>query len=167
MGTVTSSYPVSMAAVRAALGGTTTTKLSEYVRGGAYVGNYPPNLSVPTSVPIRLGDLRGASSTPSYYADASPTTCTGTIASPGTCTTGSTTATAHGVTGGTTTYAWARVSGDSSQSAVSPTSATTAFRRTCTVANVTYTALWACTVTNTISGATVTNNVTVNTTYVP
>lgn len=166
MGTVNPSYPTTLSSVRAALGGTTATKLSAYVRGGAYVGNYAPNLSVPTSVPIRLGDLRGASSTPTAAATASPSSVDGLIASPGTCNTNNTTVTVTG--GGTNTFAWTRVSGDVSTAIKGSASANPAyFQRSCTVANAHYTSVWKCTVTNSINGTLVTNNVNVDVAYEP
>lgn len=52
---------VTLAMIRAEFGGSTTTPLHSYVRGGSYVPNTPGNSGVPTSPPITIDDLRGAS----------------------------------------------------------------------------------------------------------
>ena len=59
--TIPTSGAVSLADIRAEFGGGTTTPLHSYVRGGSYVPNTPGNSGVPTSPPITIDDLRGAS----------------------------------------------------------------------------------------------------------
>ena len=60
--TIPTSGAVSLADIRAEFGGGTTTPLHGYVRGGSYVPNTLGNSGVPTSPPITIDDLRGASS---------------------------------------------------------------------------------------------------------
>lgn len=59
--TLPSSGSLTMAQVRAEFGGAAGTPLHAYVRGGAYVPDVAGNSSVPTSPPIRLAQLLGAS----------------------------------------------------------------------------------------------------------
>ena len=168
MGTVPTGLPLSMSTVRTALGGTAgTTQLSAYVRGGAFVGNFAPNLGVPTAVPITLSQLQGASTTASYSASASPSSVIGSRITSGVATTSPSCAVIVTGGGGTKTYSWTRASGDTSTSISSSTSASVTWNRNCTVATVQYTSVWSCTVTDTVSGTTTTNNVAVELDYTP
>jgi hypothetical protein len=163
--TLPASPPITMAQVRAEFGGTAgVTKLSAYVRSGALVPNYPANSGVPTSVPIKLSDLCGASNTPPYSASAAPTTVTGSRTTPGIATSSNCTCTVTGG-GGTKTYNWTRVSGDTTTTAGSPSLATTNFRASCTVSGVHKISVWHCTVTDTVSGVTTTNPATADVDY--
>ena len=67
----------------------------------------------------------------------------------GTCTSDAATITASGGSG-SFTYAWSRVSGDSSTSATSPTAAASTFHRTGSPTN-NYSSVWRCRVTDTVS----------------
>ena len=59
--TIPTSGAVTLAMIRSEFGGGTTTPLHSYVRGGSYVPNTTGNSGVPTSPPITIDDLRGAS----------------------------------------------------------------------------------------------------------
>lgn len=164
--TLPASPPITMAQVRAEFGGTAgTTKLSAYVRGGAYVPNTAGNSGVPTSVPIRLNQLCGASATTPLSVTAAPATVNKIVTTPGGTTSSKTTATASGGSG-TKTYLWTRVSGDTGISIVSSTSATTAFSATVNVTNPMFDAVFKCTVTD-ASGSADSNTVAVHIEYSP
>lgn len=157
------SPPITMAQVRAEFGGTVgVTKLSAYVRGGSFVPNIAANSGVPTSVPIRLNQLCGATS---YYAVAAPASAYGSRSgTAGTATTGSVTVTVTG-SGGTVTRSWTRVSGDAAISISSTTAGTVTWSASMSAVNNYRTATWKCTVTDTVKGVTVTNNVVVELEY--
>jgi hypothetical protein len=164
--TTPASPPITMAQVRAEFGGTAgVTKLSAYVRGGAYVPNTGTNAGVPTSVPITLSQLCGASSVV-FSASASPTSVYGSRITPGTATSSSSTATPSGA-GGSVTYLWQYVSGDAAIAANTSTSSTTTWSVTVNGANPSRTAVWRCKVTDSVYGITYTNNVTVTLEYAP
>lgn len=157
--TLPASPPITMAQVRAEFGGVAgTTKLSAYVRGGAYVPNYPANSGVPTAVPIRLAQLCGATATPPLTASAAPASLSRVTKPSGTDTTSACAVTTSGGSG-SKTYAWARVSGSASINCTSPSASSTTFSAAFT-SGVIYTAVWACTVTD-ASGSATTNNVSV------
>lgn len=148
--TLPASPPITMANVRAEFGGTAgTTKLSAYVRGGAYVPNIAANSGVPTSVPIRLNQLCGATKTTGSALAVSLSTgyVNKISATPATLTTAAVTATATGGSG-TKTYAWTRVSGDTGITATSSSSATTAFSGTVNKTTPIRDAVFRCTVTD-------------------
>lgn len=64
---IPASGPISLSMIQAEFGGTDPISLSEYYRGGAYVGSH--NTGIPTSGPIKLSDFYG-----SYAADLVPDT---------------------------------------------------------------------------------------------
>lgn len=157
--TLPASPPITMAQVRTEFGGTAgVTKLSAYVRGGSYVPNTPTNSGVPTSVPIKLSQLCGASAAIPLSVSASPTYVENIISSPGIATTDTTTATATGGSG-SKTYSWTRVSGDTGLVPTASTSATTAFQGSVGGSYPTSrSAVFKCTVTDS-SGSASSNNV--------
>jgi hypothetical protein len=164
--TLPASPPITLGQVCTEFGAPSTTALGAFLRGGAWVPNTPTNSGVPTALPISLGQLCGASAALPYSASAAPTTCTGSRVTPGIATSNTCTCTVTGG-GGTKTYSWTRVSGDTSTTAGSPSLAASNFRRNCTVANHVYSSVWHCTVTDTVSGVTTTNTVTANLDYSP
>lgn len=158
------SVPVTMAQLRAEFGGTIgVTKLSAYNRGGSLVPNTPRNAGVPTAVPIRLNQFVGASrlqctlSTSSLYASR---------ATPGTVTSASCTRTISGATGATSTL-WSRVSGDAAIAITSSTSASTTFSASVSAVNPSRTAVFKCTVTDTVTNVDSNTNVTVTLEFNP
>lgn len=64
--------PVSLKNVRAVFGAPAGTRLSAFVRGGAWVPNNSSNGGVPLAPPIRLSDLAGATDAPPLSVTASP-----------------------------------------------------------------------------------------------
>jgi hypothetical protein len=156
--------PISMAQVRAEFGGTTSTPLSAYVRGGAYVPNTPANSGVPTSTPIRLAQLCGATALGPLTATASPLSLYGTRATPGTATTPSCTcAVANSV--GSLSYSWVRVSGDTGIN-VSGAIASVTFSGTVNNTTPYRSGTWRCDVTDSVRGAVSSNTITVELEYV-
>lgn len=155
--TLPASPPITMAQVRAEFGGTAgTTKLSDYVRGGAYVPDTAANSGVPTSVPITLAQLCGASA-------ASATLSTSSISAagtpPGTVTTAAVYCTASGI--GSPTYSWVRVSGSTSINATTAFSSSTTFNSTFGAGGGSRSAVFKCTVSGT-GGPVDSNTATVN-----
>jgi chitodextrinase len=69
--------------------------------------------------------------------------------------------TASGGSGSGYTYAWQRVSGDSTTTAIAPSSSATKWSRTMPNSNVTYTSVWRCQVTDSTGASTYSPNVTV------
>lgn len=151
------SPPISMADVRAEFGGTAgSTPLSAYVRGGAYVPNTGTNSGVPTSAPITLSQLCGASA-------ASATLSTSSISAagtpPGTVTTAAVYCTATGIT--SPTYSWTRVSGSTLINATTAFASNTTFNSTFGAGGGSRSAVFKCTVSGT-GGPVDSNTVTVN-----
>lgn len=163
------SPPITMAQVRAEFGGTAgVTKLAAYVRGGAYVPNTGTNAGVPTSVPIRLNQLCGASALV-LAASASPTSVYGAYVPPPagthTATSTSTTCTVTG-SAGSLTYNWNRVSGDATTVANSSGSSSTTFSASVNAVNNLRSSVWRCTVTDSVLGVVQSNNVNVTLEYI-
>lgn len=154
-----SSYPITLADVRAEFGGAVGTSLGAYVRGGAYVPNAAPNLGVPTALPINLGDLLGAAAVV-YGATLSPTYLSKVRVGTGTATTAACTVTVTG-SAGSLTYAWTRTSGSTAITINSPSSASTTFNSTF-LSLTSRTAYFKCTVTDSILGTTSTTDVQVD-----
>lgn len=109
---------ISLAQVRAEFGAPAGTPLHAFVRGGSWVPNIAQNNGVPTSTPVSLDDLRGATNQPPVsLAAISNLVLTRGAPIPRTRpprhlpSTGSVTASASGGNG-SYTYAWAYVSGD-------------------------------------------------------
>lgn len=158
------SPPISMAQVRAEFGGTTSTPLSAYVRGGAYVPASAANSGVPTAPPIRLAQLCGASALGALSATASPAALYASRGTPGTATTAACAVSVANSTG-TLTYAWTRLSGDAS-TAVSGATATVTFAATVNGPNPVRSSVWRCNVTDSVRGTVSTNSVSVDLEYV-
>lgn len=55
------SPPISLSAICAEFGAPSNTPLASFLRGGAFVPNTPGNSGVPTSLPISMSNLLGAS----------------------------------------------------------------------------------------------------------
>lgn len=62
--TLPASGNLSMSAILAEFGAPPGTPLTAFLRGGAWVPNTPINVGVPTSLPISIRNLLGASATP-------------------------------------------------------------------------------------------------------
>lgn len=140
---VRSSKPVTLAQVRAEFGAPVGTPLHAFVRGGSWVSDNSVNNGVPTSPPISLGDLLGASaytpmtvSAPNVYAT-NPTGNANYMTFP----------TTIEVTGGNAgkTYSFTHVSGQSF-TINSPSSSQTKFTQTGTPPAATYTGTYKFTV---------------------
>lgn len=163
--TLPATPPITMAQVRAEFGGTAgVTKLSAYVRGGAYVPNIAANSSVPTSVPIRLNQLCGATS---YYAVAAPASLYKDRNTAGVVTTTPNCVVTVTGSAGSITRSWTRVSGSTAITISSSTGSSVTWSASVSAVNNYYTATWKCTVTDTVKGVTVTNNVVIELAYVP
>lgn len=122
------------------------------------------------SGPISLTNLLNKSAGTALSANATPTTVSGSCTGASTCTADSTSAScAAGGGTGTYTYLWQLVSGDSSITPVSSTSASTVFRRTngATTGSPTVSAVYRCRVIdNNGAGTTVfSNSITINLTH--
>lgn len=124
-----SSPPITLAQVCAEFGAPANTPLTAFLRGGAYVPATPANLGVPTSLPLGLTQLLGASAatTPPLSASLWPTAVYGGGQVGATATSDACTASYTGGAGAVS-YAWERVSG--SGTIDSPSSATTTFSGT-------------------------------------
>lgn len=114
----------SLTQVYAEFGAPLGTPLSAFLRGGSWVPNTAANINVPTSLPISLSQLAGAtrytpmSASANNVSDTVDATITGYSFGPSVCS----------VTGGnpSKTYAWSHISGTNFTIA-SPTSASTNF----------------------------------------
>lgn len=118
--TLPTSGNLSLADIIAEFGAPANTKLSQLVRGGAYVPDTPANAGVPTAVPISLRDFLGASAV-SIVVSSSPANVYvyNNSSNPGgVLLSGGVTITATGGSG-TYTYTWVFVSGDAGISRVS------------------------------------------------
>lgn len=153
-----SSYPITLADVRAEFGGAVGTSLGAYVRGGAYVPNIGANASVPTSVPITLGNMLGSTAAV-YGATLSPTYLSKVRVGTGIVDSNPCTTTVTG-SAGSLTYLWTKVSGGAI-TINNATSATTTFRANF-ISLGSRTAYFKCTVTDSILGTTSTSNVQVD-----
>jgi hypothetical protein len=163
--TTPASPPITMAQVRAEFGGTAgVTKLSAYVRGGAYVPNTGTNAGVPTSVPIRLNQLCGASAW-ALTASASPSTLYATRATAGTVVSGHSTVSYSG-NSGAVSYLWSRVSGDAAIACSSTTNFSPTWSASVGPANPSRVAIWRCQVTDSV-GSVFTNTVTITLEFNP
>lgn len=140
-----SSPPITMDDIVFEFGG--PGELGAYLRGGAYVPNTPTNSGVPTSLPIEMAQLCGASATIPLSISLNKPSVSRIVTVPGGATTPTVTATATGGSG-TKTYSWTRKSGDTGISATSSTSATTAFSGTVNVSTPIRDAVFTCTVTD-------------------
>lgn len=154
-----SSYPITLADVRAEFGGAAGTPLGSYLRGGSYVPNIPANSGVPTSKPITLGNLLGASASVPYAATAAPSYLSNVRIGTGIVDSGNCTTTVTGSVG-SLSYSWTKISGGAI-TILSPTSATTKFRANF-ISLGSRTAYFQCTVTDSSLGTTNTNTVQVD-----
>ncbi len=159
------SPPITMAQVLAEHGGTTSTKLSAYIRGGSFVPNIGANSGVPTSVPIKLSQLCGSQHSAGLSASASPSSLYKAKTTPGSAVSGASTVTVSGSTG-TVTWLWTRVSGDAVIGCSNTTSNAPTWSATVNAINPSRVAVWKCKVTDS-SGFVYTNNVTITLEYVP
>jgi len=136
--------PVTMSNVRSVFGAPAGTALHAFVRGGSWVPNIPANANVPTSVPITLHQLAGATNYVPVAVNVSPspssTTRSANLAS-GPVTSNTVTATATNGTGGPYTYSWTYVSGSTNMQCNATTSATTSFSTITNISN-TITTVW-------------------------
>lgn len=144
--------PITMADVRAEHGGTTSNKLSDYVRGGAFVPNIPVNNSVPTSVPITLSQLCGSQAAP-LVATLSPTYLYKSRVGDGYVQTANCTVSVTG-SKGTLSYSWVFVSGSNLAYCDTPSASATFFwTDQLAAARPIFTSYWKCTVTDSIRGS--------------
>lgn len=160
--TLPASRPITLGQVCTEFGAPATTHLGAFLRGGSYVPNTAGNAGVPTSLPITLGDLLGASAATGLSVSLNRTSLSGIRVGAGSVTTlQSVTATPSGGTPGYT-YFWQYVSGSVITNPTAQTSATTQFSCTLTASSgQTETSVWKCTVTDAASGTANSANVTV------
>ncbi len=128
--TLPASGQITLAMIQAEFGGTNPISLDEYYKGGANVPSTATNAGVPTSGAISVNDFHGASSSTGTPPPPPTVSCTVTPSYLYTTGTGSKTsasATAAGAGGTVSSYAWTRLSGDSTITINSPTAATTTF----------------------------------------
>lgn len=149
--TLPTTRPITLGQVCTEFSAPATTHLGAFLRGGAWVPNTAGNAGVPTSLPISLGDLLGASAATPLSANVNSTTTTGLRSGTGLCTTIINTVVT--ASGGTSpyTYLWQRVSGSASIYATSSASATTKFYANLTSYPQTLTGVWRCRVTDAAS----------------
>lgn len=140
-------------------GAPVNTGLSAFLRGGAYVPNGPAaNAGVPTALPINLSQLAGAVKY-SFTASASPASVSGSRATAGTCTSGTTTCSTSGALG-TVTYSWSvTTTGGNTITAAAPTGATTSFSATVSGVQPTATGTATCTAHDSATGANAVTNI--------
>lgn len=109
------------------------TSLSQMTRGNKVPNGPPANASVPNALPLALSQLAGAVNSSGLTVATSPTTANGSHSTTGAGATNSVTATASGGSGSGYTYLWVvTTTSGPTISAVSGTSATTAFTSTLT-----------------------------------
>lgn len=130
-------------------GGAHPISLNEYYRGGARVPNTPTNASVPTSGTISYNDFHGASALTALTASASGNAFADSSFA-GTLTTNTVTVTPSGGLA-PYTYAWTRISGDTSTTCNSPSSASTNWSATVGAVNPDRNSTWRCRVTDSAS----------------
>lgn len=157
--TLPTSRPISLGQVCAEFGAPSNTALGAFVRGGAWVPNTPANSGVPTSKPISLGDLLGASAATPLSASLNTSTTSGSGVHPATVTSGIVICTAAGGTG-TYTYSWVLVSG-TPLTVTNPTLRNTSFSRSFPTAGST-TSVYKCTVTDSASNVVDSGTVTIS-----
>jgi hypothetical protein len=119
---------LSLSQVRAEFGAPTTTPLSAFLRGGAWVPDTPANAGVPTALPINLRSLLGASALITHSVQAPQ--ITGFSISPTQAQGSSTAVVSDGI--GPFTFAWVWLSGGGGITLTGTATATVTATRTST-----------------------------------
>jgi len=162
----TVSNPATLSSIKAVFGG--TGKLSDYVKGGAYVSSSNPAPISTTVAGLRLSQFNGASASVALTATVSPTSVSGSYGGP-TGSVGSATSNSAAVSpaGGTPpyTYAWTYVSGQVMTANTSTSQATTFSYShqvpSVTVGSISFTGYYNCVVTDSLGATVSTTNETV------